>query len=71
MHVCSPVSTGSHEIHVIHLACSMCRYAYPRTHTCAGVSHLMEGSARLNLSKHHRAEDLFEALFELYMGGSC
>ena len=43
--------------------CSMYRYLHPRTHTCACVSHLMEGSAHLNLSKHHIAEDLFEALF--------
>ena len=28
--------------------CSMCRYVHSRTHTCACVSHLMEGSARLN-----------------------
>ena len=31
----------------------------------------MDGSTRLKLSKHDRAEDLFEALVELYMGGSC
>ena len=51
--------------------CSMCRYVHARTPTCACVSHLMEGNARLNLSKHHKAEDLFGALFDLYMGGIC
>ena len=49
--------------------CPMCSYVHPRTHACAYVSHLMEESARLNLSNHHRAANMLEALFAVFRRG--
>ena len=46
--------------------CPMCSYVHPRTHACTYVSHLMEESARLNLSNHLRAANLLEALFAVF-----
>ena len=49
-------------------------YVYLRAHADAHIRMRFPSHARnahLNLSKHHRAADLFEALFELYMGSSC